>query len=142
MPEEARRSSLHWRMWVLVVLGAVAGGGSAAAYLEQGSYLKAALGALLCATCLGVIAWALEALTPPDLHASAAVREARARGGAVGPLVGPASVRPVAVPTGISGGVSTAGSGWVLLNASLTRPSTARGARYESQARSSERVVE
>ena len=88
MPEEARRSSLHWRMWVLVVLGAVAGGGSAAACLQQGSYLKAALGALVCATCLGVIAWALDALTPPDLHASAAVREARARGGAVGAASG------------------------------------------------------
>jgi hypothetical protein len=59
MPEEAGRSALHWRMWVLVVIGAVAGGGSAVEYLEQGSYLKAALGALVCATCLVVIAWAL-----------------------------------------------------------------------------------
>ncbi|MFI0234807.1 hypothetical protein [Streptomyces sp. NPDC017086] len=41
-----------------------------------------------------------------------------------------------------SGGVSAAGSGWVLLNASLTRPGTLRGARFESQARSSPRVVE
>lgn len=41
-----------------------------------------------------------------------------------------------------SGGVSAAGSGWVLLNASLTLPSTVRGARSESQARSSPRVVE
>ncbi|PNV30862.1 hypothetical protein C1708_33510 [Streptomyces sp. DH-12] len=32
-----------------------------------------------------------------------------------------------------SGGVSAAGSGWVLLNASLTRPGTVRGARSESQ---------
>lgn len=40
-----------------------------------------------------------------------------------------------------SGGVSAAGSGWVLLNASLTRPGTVRGARSESQARSP-RVVE
>jgi hypothetical protein len=41
-----------------------------------------------------------------------------------------------------SGGVSAAESGWVLLNASLTRPGTVRGARSESQARSSPRVVE
>ncbi|PJN36672.1 hypothetical protein CG747_32640 [Streptomyces sp. CB02959] len=41
-----------------------------------------------------------------------------------------------------SGGVSAAGSGWVLLNASLTRPGTVRGTRSESQARSSPRVVE
>ncbi|OWA01361.1 hypothetical protein B9W64_35665 [Streptomyces sp. CS159] len=45
------------------------------------------------------------------------------------------------VPTK-SGGVSAARSGWVLLNASLTRPNTVRGARSVSQARSSARVVE
>ncbi|PAK26270.1 hypothetical protein CJD44_11430 [Streptomyces sp. alain-838] len=39
-------------------------------------------------------------------------------------------------------GVSAAGSGWVLLNASLTRPGTVRSARSESQVRSSPRVVE
>ena len=60
MPKEARRSSLHWRTWVLVALGAVAGGASAVEYLQQGSDLKAVLGALVCATCLGVIAWALD----------------------------------------------------------------------------------
>ena len=78
------------------------------------------------------------------VYAHAAVREAPARGGAEGAPVewGPASVRGVAVSHWISGGISAAGRGGVLINASLTHPSPVRSARYESQARSNPRVVE
>lgn len=63
MPEEPGRSRLHWRLWVLVVLGAIVGGGSAVQYLAQGDYVQVVVGGLVGATCLGVIAHSLHART-------------------------------------------------------------------------------
>ena len=59
MPDESGRSRLHWRTWALVGCGAIVGGGSAVEYFAQGDYVKAVIGGLVCATCLGVVAWAL-----------------------------------------------------------------------------------
>lgn len=50
---------LHWREWVLLAFGVIIGAGSAVQFLTQGEYLKAVLGGVVCAVCLGVAAWAL-----------------------------------------------------------------------------------
>ena len=59
-------SPLHWRVWVLIAFGAIIGAGSANEFFTQGEYVKAVVGGVVFATCLGVAAWALQGRAWPS----------------------------------------------------------------------------
>ena len=56
---EDSASPLHWRVWALIAFGAIIGAGSAIQFFTQWEYVKAVVGGVVFATCLGVAAWAL-----------------------------------------------------------------------------------
>ena len=66
MTEDSGSSALHWRVGVLIAFGAIIGAGSAIEFFTQGEYVKAVVGGVVFATCLGVAAWALQGRAWPS----------------------------------------------------------------------------
>lgn len=57
---KGRRAPLNFRVWLLLVLGILIGGGLAIEETGRSDYLQAGLAGLVCAGCLGGMAWALD----------------------------------------------------------------------------------
>lgn len=55
-----RRESINFRVWLLLGLGTVTGGGLAIEYVGHGEYAKGLLAGLFCAGCLLGLCWAFD----------------------------------------------------------------------------------
>ena len=59
MNPKGQRAPINIRVWLLLIFGALIGGGLAIERTGQGEYFEATLAGLVCVACLGGIGWAL-----------------------------------------------------------------------------------